>query len=152
MSDANLKNKIFEDLKNAMKSGDKISVSVLRMLNSEIKNREIENGGQLSDGSIIETISSQAKKRRDSIDAYEKGGRQDLADQEKIELEILNKYLPEQMSEDEIREQVKNAIKELNAQSPSDMGKVMSLLTPKLKGKMDNSLVSKIVKEELSKI
>lgn len=151
MSD-NLKNKILVNLKIAMKSGDKNSLSVLRMLNSEIKNKEIDKGASLSDDLIIDVIVSQIKKRRDSIDAYQKGGRQDLVRQEKSELDILNKYLPEQMSEGEIRKIVADTISELGAASQSEMGKVMGALAPKLKGKADNALVSRIVKEELNKV
>lgn len=151
MSD-NLKNKILEDLKIAMKSGDKVGTSVLRMLNSEIKNKEIDKGASLSDDLVIDVIVSQIKKRRDSITAYQKGGRQDLVEQEKSELDILNKYLPEQMNEDEIRKIVADTISELGVGSQSEMGKVMGVLVPKLKGKADNSLVSKIVKKELGKV
>lgn len=148
----NLKNKILEDLKIAMKSGDKVGTSVLRMLNSEIKNREIDKGASLSNDLVIDVIVSQIKKRKDSITAYQKGGRQDLAEQEKSELDILSKYLPEQMSEGEIRKFIADTINELGASSQSEMGKVMGVLVPKLKGKADNALVSKIVKEELNKI
>lgn len=151
MSD-NFKNKILEDLKTAMKSGDKVGTSVLRMLNSEIKNREIDKGASLSDDLVMDVIVSQVKKRRDSIEAYEKGGRQDLVEQEKSELDILSKYLPEQMSKDEIRKIVADAINELGAGNQSELGKVMGVLVPKLKGKADNTLVSRIVKEELSKM
>lgn len=152
MPDHNLKTTILEDLKNAMKSGDKRSVSVLRMLNSEIKNKEIEKGRILSDDLIVGVITSQAKKRKDSITAYKEGGREDLAEQEEKELDILKKYLPEQMNEEEIKKEVKKAVKELNGSGASDIGKVMGFLTTKLKGKADNSVVSKIAKEELDKI
>lgn len=152
MSDHNLKTTILEDLKNAMKSGDKRAVSVLRMLNSEIKNKEIEKGRTLSDDLIVGVITSQAKKRKDSITAYKEGGREDLAEQEEKELDILKKYLPEQMNEEKIRKEVENAVKELNASGASDIGKVMGFLTTKLKGKADNSVVSKIAKEELEKL
>lgn len=152
MPDSNLKGKIFEDLKTAMRAGDKVGTSVLRMLNSEIKNKEIALGSALSDEAVLQVVSSQAKKRRDSIEAYEKGGRPDLAEQEKVELKILTRYLPEQVNEAEIRKSVSAAISELGAKSPSEMGKVMGVLVPRLKGKADNSLVSKIVKEELGKL
>lgn len=152
MPDHNLKTAILEDLKNAMKSGDKQAVSVLRMLNSEIKNREIEKGGTLPDDLIVGVIISQAKKRRDSIAAFKEGGREDLMEQEEKELDILKKYLPKQMNEEEIRKEAENAVKELNGSGASDIGKVMGFLTTKLKGKADNSVVSKIAKEELEKL
>lgn len=151
MSDTILKGQIFEDLKMAMKQGDKVKVSVLRILNSEIKNREIEKGTMLSDEMVIEVIMSQAKKRKDSMEAYGQGGRQDLIDQERAELEILDHYLPEQMGEDEVRNLVSETLRELGIKNPSEMGKVMGVLAPKLKGKADNSVVSRIVKEELGK-
>lgn len=135
-----------------MKSGDKVSLSVLRILNSEIKNKEIEKGSPLPDDAVLGVILSQVKKRRDSIEAYEKGGRPELADQEKLEVDILSKYLPEQMSEEEVKAYVKEAIRNAGASGPSDLGKVMGTLVPKLKGKADNALVSKIVKEELGKL
>jgi len=152
MPDSTLKSQILDDLKTAMKQGDKVKTSVLRILNSEIKNKEIDKGVSLSDEMVIEVIMSQAKKRKDSIEAYKQGGRQDLIDQEQTELEILSRYLPEQMSEEEIRNAVSGAIQEIGAKSPSEMGKVMGVLVPKLKGKADNSVVSRIVKEELSKM
>lgn len=151
MSDSTLKGQILNDLKTAMKQGDKTKTSVLRILSSEIKNKEIEKGTTLSDEMVMEVIMSQAKKRRDSMEAYKQGGRQDLTRQEQAELEILNNYLPEQMNEEEIRNIVSDTIRELGAKSPSEMGKVMRVLVPKLKGKADNSVVSRIVKEELEK-
>lgn len=152
MADNNLKQTISEDMKSAMKSGDKLALSVLRMLNSELKNREIEKGEELSDEAVLEVVSKQAKKRKDSIAAYNQGGRSELAEQEQLELDILNKYLPEQMGEEELRRVISETINETGAKEASEMGKVMGALMPKIKGKADNSLASKIVKEELDKI
>lgn len=151
MLDATLKGQILDDLKIAMKQGDKTKISVLRILNSEIKNKEIDKSTSLSDEMVVEVIMSQTKKRKDSMEAYGRGGRQDLFDQEQAELEILNCYLPEQINEGEIRIIVSDTIRELGAKSPFEMGKVMGVLVPKLKGKADNSVVSRIVKEELNK-
>lgn len=151
MSNSTLKGQILDDLKIAMKQGDKIKISVLRILNSEIKNKEIDKSTSLSDEMVVEVIMSQAKKRKDSMGAYGRGGRQDLFDQERVELEILNRYLPEQINEEEIRIIVSDTIRELGAKSLFEMGKVMGVLVPKLKGKADNSVVSRIVKEELNK-
>lgn len=148
MSDSTLKGQIIDDLKRAMKQGDKAKISVLRVLNSEIKNKEIDKGTSLSDEMVVEVIMSQAKKRKDSMEAYKRGDRQDLFDQERAELEILNHYLPEQMNEEEIRSIVSDTIRELGVKSLSEMGKVMGVLVPKLKGKADNSVVSRIVKEK----
>jgi len=162
-----LKEKIKTETKEAMQAKDQLKVSVLRMLMAAVFNKEKEKrnrlskseedleklGGlsELTDEETLEVISSEVKKRKDSIEQYEKGNRQDLADQEKKELEILTAYLPEQMSEEEIRELVKAKIEELGATSPQETGKVMGALMPQLKGKADGVLISKIVQEELGK-
>lgn len=151
MADNNLKQTISEDLKNAMKSGAKLTLSVLRMLNSELKNKEIEKGEALASEAVLEVISKQAKKRKDSIKAYTQGGRTDLAEQEQLELDILKKYLPEQMDEEELRQIIVETIKEIGAKEASEMGKVMGALMPKIKGRADSALANRIVKEELSK-
>ncbi|MBU2563967.1 GatB/YqeY domain-containing protein [Patescibacteria group bacterium] len=144
-----LKENITQDIKKAMQEKNALLLSVLRGVIAVVKNREIEKKKELDEDEIIQVISSEAKKRKDSIEQFEKGGRQDLVEKEKQELEILQKYLPEQMSEDDIKKEVELAIKESGAVNPSDTGKVMSILMPKLKGKVDGGLVSKIVGELL---
>lgn len=144
-----LKENITQDIKKAMQEKNALLLSVLRGVIAVVKNREIEKKKELDEDEIIQVISSEAKKRKDSIEQFEKGGRQDLVEKEKQELEILQKYLPEQMSENDIRKEVELAIKESEAVGPSDTGKVMSILMPKLKGKVDGGLVSKIVGELL---
>ncbi len=160
-----LQEKINQDLKKAFVGKEELTVSVLRMLNSAIHNKEIEKrtklskqekdieklkeSSQLIEEEVIEVISSEAKKRKDAIIEFAKGGRQDLADKETKELAILKKYLPEQMSEEQIREIVQKAIAETGAAGPKDTGKVMSALMPKLKGKAEGGIVSKIVNELL---
>lgn len=162
-----LKEKIQADIKKAMQARDQLKVSVLRMLMAAVFNKEKEKRAKLSksgedlekldklskltDEETTEVISSEAKKRKDSIEQYEKGNRQDLADQEKKELKILVSYLPEQMSEEEISKLVKEKIEELGASGPKDTGKVMGALMTQLKGKADGNLVNKIVQEELGK-
>jgi uncharacterized protein YqeY len=162
-----LKEKIQTDVKKAMQEKDALRVSVLRMLRAAIFNKEKEKRAKLSkteeklekldelskltDEETNEVISSEVKKRKESIEQYEKGNRQDLADQEKKELEILMKYLPEQMSEEEIRKLVKEKIEEMGASGPKDTGKVMGAVMPQLKGKADGNVVNKIVQEELRK-
>jgi len=161
-----LKEKIQTSLKKAMQEKDELKVSVLRMLMAAIFNKEKEKRAKLSkteeiekldelskltDKETIEVISSENKKRKDSIEQYEKGNRQDLADKEKKELEILKDYLPEQMGEEEIRKIVKEKIEELGATSPQDTGKVMGAVMSELKGKADGDMVNKIVQEELKK-
>lgn len=135
----------------AMKEKDETKISTLRMLKSVIHNQEIANKKKLSDEEISQLIQSQIKSRRDSIDLYKKGDRQDLAEKEKQEINILENYLPEQLSEEKIRQEVLQIISQVNAQSRQDMGKVMGKAAAVLKGKADMSTVSKIVKENLEK-
>jgi len=152
-----LKEAIKEDLNQALKKGDEIKCSTLRMLLAAVLSKEkekkykekIEEEVELADEEMIDVISSEAKKRKESIIEYEKGERQSLAEKEKAELEILQKYLPEQLSEEEIKQLIEEAIEKTGAQDIKDMGKVMAELMPKLKGRADGGLVSKIVKELL---
>jgi len=136
-----------------MLARDEFKTSVLRMLISAIGYMEIQKGGagyEATEEDVMTSIEKQVKQRKDSIEQYEKAGRNDLADKEKLELEMLEKYLPEQMNEEEIRNLVKEAISQTGAANPQDMGKVMGALMPKTKGKTDGSLVIKIVREELA--
>lgn len=146
-----LKERTEKDFVEAMKNKDEQTLSVLRMLKSAIHNKEIENKKELEDIDIVAVIQSQIKTRRDSIQMYKSGGRQELAQKEEKEISILQKYLPEQMSDDQIREIVKKAITETSASQIQDMGKVMGAVMPELKGKADGATISKIVKEELGK-
>ena len=145
----NLKEQIKNDLKSSMKSGDNIVRGVLRMLFSDIKNAEINQRKELTDDSIAEIIKKNIKSRKDSIEQYTKGNREDLANQEKVELEILEKYMPEQMSEDEVRKIVSNVIKKSEAVSVSDFGKIMGAVMREVGNKADGNLVGGIVREEL---
>ncbi len=153
-----LKEKIQKDLTESVKGKEELRTSVLRMLAAAILNKEKEKRYQsgeekeaeLNDEEITEVIASEAKKRKEAAEEYEKGGRNDLAEKEKKELEILQKYLPEQLSEGEIKGLAKEAIEKTGAKDPKDMGKVMSELMPQVKGKADGALVSKIVKELLA--
>lgn len=148
-----LKDQLQEDLKTAMKARDEVTVSTLRMLKSAIGYYEIQKGGAgytATDEDVMTVINTQVKQRRDSIEQYQNAGRQELADKEITELEVLKKYLPEQMGEEEIRQLVDDAVTQSGATSAADMGKVMGILMPKVKGKADGNLVSKIVRERLS--
>lgn len=144
--------KIKEDLRSALKSKETEKLSVLRMLASSMKNKQIEKKkrDKLSDKEIQEVVFKEVKQRKDSISEYKKGNREDLAQKEQKEIEILNGYLSKQMSNADILNAVEKAIKSTSASSPSDMGKVMSKLMPEVKGKADGAVVSKIVKEKLS--
>lgn len=145
-----LKEQIPQDLKNALRSRSALELSVLRMLQSALKNKEIDNKKEeLTDEDVVSVVGAEIKKRRDAAREFEKVNRPDAAEQEKAEIEILMKYMPQQMSEDEIRAAVKSAIGQAQAQSMKDIGKVMKVLMPLVKGKADGSAVNKIVKEEL---
>ncbi|MEW5908134.1 MAG: GatB/YqeY domain-containing protein [Patescibacteria group bacterium] len=160
----NLKEKIASDFKESFKSKDEIRLSVLKLLQSEIKNAEIakrtklskdgesdlEAKSQLNDEEILQVISREIKKRKDAVDLYEKGGRSELAEKEKKEIAILSDFLPEQLSEDQIRDLVKGAIEQSGAKNIKEIGKVMSILMPKIKGRADGALVNKIIKKLLS--
>lgn len=144
-----LKQKIKNDLNEALKKGDDVSRSVLGMVLAAIMNKELAKAKESTDEEAIEILFSELKKRKESVAAFEKGNRQDLADKEKKEIEILQKYLPELMSEEEIRRVVKSAVEKTGAKDAKDMGRVMKEIAPQVKGKADGSLVSKIVKETL---
>ena len=150
----NIKDKILEDLKSAMKQKDADRLRVLRSLKAKILEKEISErkGGesQISDEQVIEVLMKAAKQRKESIDQFTQGGRDDLVEKEKEELAIIEEFLPKMMSEDEIRASVKEQITQLGASGMSDMGKVMGVMMGKLKGKADGSIVSRVVKEELS--
>ncbi len=145
-----LKERLREDMKEALKAKDKVKLSTIRMINSLIKNAEIEKRGELTDEEIVQLLMKYAKQRRESIEMYEKGGRQDLVEKEKAELTVVESYLPKQMTKEEIREIVKEAIEETGASSLKDIGKVMKVVMPKVRGRADGSLVNKIVRDLLS--
>lgn len=139
-----------EDLKAAMKRSDAISVSALRMAKAAIKNVQIDKGRELSDEEILSVLSSMAKQRRESIEQFSKGGREELAEKERQELAVLQSYMPAQLSPDEVEKLIVQAIQESSAHSETDMGKVMKLLMPKIKGVADGKWVNNRVKELLS--
>ena len=162
-----LKEKIQENLNLSLKNKREIELSTLRMLSAAILNREKEKRfkiakespdlkeeelvkeSQLNDEEIIEVISLEIKKRKEAIFEYEKGERQDLVEKEKKELEVLKEYLPEQLSEEEIKKIIEESVKKVGAESMKDMGKVIKELAPQIKGKADMGEVSKIIRELL---
>lgn len=145
----NLLDSLNQDLKNAMRAGDDIRKRTLRTLKTAITRVEKDKGQALSDDEILAVIRRQAKQRRDSIEAFQKGGRQDLVDAEQAELEILESYLPAQMSEADIRAAAEQVIAELGATSMRDMGKVMGKLMARLKNQADGRVINQIVRELL---
>ena len=147
-----MRERILEDLKSAMKNQEKEILSVIRMVKGAISLEEINLKRELNDEEIIGIIAKQIKTRKESIIEFEKGNRQDLIDKTTSEIEILNKYMPEQLSEEEITREINKAFDTVKPTSQSDMGKLMGMLTPVFKGKADMSLVSKIIKEKLANI
>lgn len=147
----NLKDRLVADMKDAMKAKQegKLRLSVIRMARASIKNAEIDKKRELSEEEVIEVLAREVKMRRDSIEEYVKANRQDVVDQLNEEIRILMPYLPEQLSETEIRNLVQEALQATGAQGPKEMGKVMGYLMPKVKGKADGKLVNQIVKEAL---
>lgn len=149
-----MRDKINDDLKVAMKSGRKDRVGTLRLINAAIKSADIEarpsGKDKISDSDILSVLAKMVKQRRDAIEQYTSGGRQDLADKEAAEIAIIEVYLPKQMSEDEAKAAIAAAIKDTGAASPKDMGKVMGVLKAKYTGQMDFGKASALVKAQLS--
>jgi uncharacterized protein YqeY len=145
-----LKEQLDAELKSAMRAKDEVKLSVVRMLKSAIKYREIELIKPLDDAGILGVISSEIKRRRDSVEQYVAGKRQDLADKEEAEIKVLQGWLPAQLSEEELRKLVEAAVQKSGAQGPKDMGAVMKLLMPDTQGKADGKVVSELVKARLS--
>ncbi|HEU4922180.1 MAG TPA: GatB/YqeY domain-containing protein [Burkholderiales bacterium] len=146
----NLKSKITEDMKAAMRAKDSARLSAIRLLLSGIKQREVDERKELSDAEVIAVIEKMIKQRRESIAQFEQASRKDLAEAEKFELEVLSAYLPKQMSDAEVNQTVDAAIAEAKPAGVKDMGKVMALLKPRLAGKADMGMVSNLVKTRLS--
>ena len=146
-----MKERRLVDLKNAMKNQNKDLLNVVRMVKGAIQLEEIKVKHVLNDDEVITIIAREIKTRKESIKEFEKGGRTDLVEKTEKEIELLNKYMPEQLSEEEIIKTVNDVFDELKPSSVSDMGKIMGKLTPILKGKADLGLVNKIVREKLNK-
>ena len=160
-----LKQQLQKDLNDSLKSRDQVKRLVLGMVMTSIKNRELgkrqqlsktvsdtgelEKQSQLTDEEILEVIASEVRKRKESVEQFKAGGREELAQKEKSEMDILLAYLPEQMGEDEIRAEIQKTISELGASGPKDMGKVIGAIMSKLKGRADGSMVSRLTKELL---
>ena len=146
-----LKDRIIADMTTAMKSKDVTRTSTLRMVKAAIMNREKEGSGQLNDDDVMKLLRSQVKQRRDSVEQYQKAGRQELVDKESAEIAVIEEYLPQAASETEIEQAVVDAIAEASATSMKDMGAVMKAAMAKLAGKnADGKLVSETVKKKLS--
>ena len=145
-----MKEQLLQDLKEAMKEKDILKKDTITMLRAAILQVEKDSQKVLNDDDICGIVAKEVKKRKESVSEYENAGRQDIADDLKREIEILSKYLPEQLTEEEITKMVEEAIAESGATGPRDMGKVMGILRPKTQGKADGKVVSDIVKEKLA--
>jgi uncharacterized protein YqeY len=138
-----------QDMKQAMKDRAALKLSVIRMVKAALKNEEINKGRPLSDDEVLTILTRELKQRRESLHEFEKAGRVELASKSREEIDVLSAYLPAQLSEDEIRDIVREGIAATNASSKKEMGKVMGAIMPKVKGRADGNLVQKIVSEEL---
>jgi uncharacterized protein YqeY len=145
-----LSEKLGEDLKAAMKGKDEPRVRVLRLLKTRVKEASVAKRDELSDDEVIKVVISETKKRKEAIELFEQGGRGDLASREKEEMDILQTYMPPQLTEDEVRALIKEAIEEVGALDPRDMGKVMKVLMPRIVGRSEGSFASRTVKEFLA--
>jgi len=144
-----LKETLTDNYKQAMKDRDKLKVSTIRMVLAGVKNEEIAKRGELTEEEFLTVLAREARKRKESIEEFGKGGRLDLVEKEERELSIIESYLPEQLSEDEVRDIIDRTIQEVGATSAGDLGKVMGKLMPLLKGKTDGKKVNQMVRERL---
>jgi len=147
--EADLKQKLNNDLKQALKGRDKVRTSVIRLVMAAVQNAEIARQAALEDADILGVIAKEGRQRRESIEAFKQGNRQDLVAQEEAELAVLNEYLPQQMTREEIIAEARRVIEEMGAQGPGDKGKVMSKLIAQLKGKADGREINAVVTELL---
>ncbi len=144
-----LADRLQEDLHRALRAGDSLRVSTIRLARAAIHNASIERGRALTDAEIEEIITREMKRRREAIAAFGQGGRDDLVQKETLELAILSEYLPPQLSEADLRAIVAEAVAQVSAAGPQDMGRVMGAVMPKVKGRADGGLVSRLVREAL---
>jgi uncharacterized protein YqeY len=143
--------RVRRDLYHAMKGGDKLRVSTLRLLSAALKNREIAKGAALEEAEALEVVAVATKQRRETIKFAREHGREDIAQQEEHELAILETYLPEQLSSEEVCQRIETVVQELGAISPQAIGLVMKVLMPTLKGQVDGSMVNRLVRERLAR-
>ena len=145
-----LKTQLTEDMKTAMRAKDQVSLSTIRLINAAIKQFEVDERAEADDAKVVSILTKMVKQRKDSAKIYTEAGRQDLADKENAEIEILNRYLPQMMSTEEIKTAVEAAVAETGASGMADMGKVMGVLKTRLAGKADMGEVNKVLKAALT--
>lgn len=148
---ANMKEKLSSDLRNAQKSRDSLKTDTLRLLLSEIKNKEIDLRREIENEEIISILVTQIKKRKEAASIYEENGRKDVCEKELKESSFLESYLPEQVSEEELKKRIQEILADTGAQSPRDIGKVMKIVIPEFKGKADGAIIKDLVSELLGK-
>lgn len=145
-----LKQRLTDDMKAAMKSGDKASLGVIRLVNAAIKQREVDERIELDDPAVLAVLEKMVKQRKDSVSQFEAAGREDLAAIERAEIAVIDRYLPEKLGEDELLAAIDAAIVQTGASGPADMGKLMGVLKPALAGKADMGQVSALVRKRLA--
>ncbi|CAM3106288.1 GatB/YqeY domain-containing protein [Sporolactobacillus spathodeae] len=146
----NLIDRLTNDMKEAMKAREKARLSVIRMLKTSLHNESIKTGNQLSDEEALAVLTRELKQRKDSLQEFENAGRHDLVDEVSFEIAIVQSYLPEQLSEDDVQSIVDETISEVGAVSKADIGKVMKAIMPKVKGRADGSLINRLVRGKLN--
>ena len=145
-----LKEQLLSDMKEAMKSKDSVKLGTVRSVISAVKNQEIDSKKELNEEEILILVSREVKKRKEAAALYEKGARPELKDKEIQEMEILKTYLPEQVSENDLRKRIQEVLNETGAQGMKDFGKIMKILVPEFKGKADNALIKQLANEYLN--
>jgi len=145
-----LKQQLTDDMKTAMKAGEKHSLGVIRLINAAIKQKEVDERIELDDAAVLAVLDKMVKQRKDSVSQYEAAGREDLASIEREEIVVVERYLPAKLGEAEVLAAIQAAIAETGAKGPADMGKLMGVLKPKLAGQADMGLVSTLVKQQLA--
>ncbi len=150
MVENELSKKLSEDIKNSMKSGDKNRLDAIRMIKAALQKVLIEKGANMKPEDEISMLTSESKRRRDSIELFEKGGRQELADKEKYELQVISEFLPKQLEDTELGAIIDEAMKSTGITTAKDMGKLMGAIMPKVKGKADGKRIQDMVKSKLS--
>jgi uncharacterized protein YqeY len=147
---AELKTRLQEEMKDALRAGDKVRLGALRLLHASVKNREVELLHEVDDEEFVEVVGREVKRRKEAAEAYEKAGRQDLLDRERREQEVLEAYLPEQLSEEDVSALIDEAVASTGASGPGDLGKVMGYVMGKARGRVDGGTVNRLVRERLS--
>lgn len=145
-----LKQRLADDMKTAMKAGEKERLATIRLINAAIKQKEVDERVEMDDARVLAVLEKMVKQRKDSIEQFDKAGRDDLSVIERAEMAIIEQYLPTKMGEDEIKAAIEAAVAETGASSPADMGKLMGVLKPRLAGQADMGEVSKLIKQRLA--